>query len=161
MATVGSEVSGCFFCRLIAGLERSWIVWEDAQHVAFLTPFPNTPGFTVLVPRQHYSSYVFALPEPIFTELMRAGRELGLLLDRAFGTRRTALIAEGMGVDHAHLKLAPLHGLPEGPWQRVSSTVRTFYDNYQGYVASHDGPLMPDAVLDEIADRVRKAAAAD
>jgi diadenosine tetraphosphate (Ap4A) HIT family hydrolase len=159
MHTEGRDaVSSCFFCRLVAGLEKSWIVWEDASHVAFLTPFPNTPGFTVLVPRRHRPSHLFELEEAEFGALLQAGRRVGLLLDRALGTRRTALLAEGMGVDHVHLKLAPLHGLADGPWQPVRSTLRTFYERYQGYVASHDGPRLPEAELDALAEQIRKAA---
>ncbi len=38
-------------------------VWEDIHHVAFLTPWPNTPGFTVLIPRKHLSNDIFSLQE--------------------------------------------------------------------------------------------------
>jgi histidine triad (HIT) family protein len=151
--------STCFFCRLISGLEPSWEVWSDTDHLAFLTPFPNAPGFTVVAPKKHLSSYVFTLGDSEYSGLLLAARKVGLILDRAFGTRRTGLIVEGMGVDHAHVKLTPLHGIPEGPWHPVRSTLRTFYTRYEGYIASHDGPRMPDAELDQLADRIRKAAA--
>nr|AYM52384.1 hypothetical protein [Hyalangium minutum] len=151
--------SSCFFCRLIAGQEQAWKIWEDEHHLAFLTPFPNAAGFTVVAPKKHLGSYVFSLEDSEYTGLLLAARKVGLILDRAFGTRRTGLFAEGMGIDHAHVKLTPLHGLPEGPWQAVRSTVRTFYTRYEGYIASHDGPRMPDAELDALAERIRKAAA--
>src|SRR5262245_20211447 len=112
----GTDAETCFFCRLIAGREKGWIVWEDADHLAFLTSTPNTPGFTVVAPKRHLPSYVLSLEDADFMGLLLASRKVGLLLDRALGTRRTALIAEGMGIDHAHVKLSPMHGIPEGPW---------------------------------------------
>jgi diadenosine tetraphosphate (Ap4A) HIT family hydrolase len=153
-----TDTSSCFFCRLVAGLEPSWKIWEDEEHLAFLTPFPNTPGFTVVAPKKHLGSYVFSLEDAEFTALLRAARKVGLILDRALGTRRTGLIAEGMGIDHAHVKLTPLHGIPEGPWKSVRSTVRTFYTRYEGYIASHDGPRMSDEELTALAERIREAA---
>ena len=47
------------FARLIRGEIPQWRVWEDPNHVAFFTPFPNFPGFTVLIPRRHLSSDIF------------------------------------------------------------------------------------------------------
>ena len=71
------------------------------------------------------------------------------------GTRRTGMIAEGMGIDHAHVKLVPMHGIPDGPWKPVNSTERTFYETYRGYIASHDGPRADDADLDRVLHAVR------
>ncbi len=150
------DTPACLFCRLVAGSEHAWTVWEDEAHMAFLTPFPNTPGFTVVVPKRHLGSYVLSLEPDDYLSLLLAARQVALLLDRTLGTRRTGLIAEGMGVDHAHVKLFPMHGVPDGPWTAVHSTVRTFYDRYQGFIASHDGPRMPDEQLEALARRIRQ-----
>lgn len=150
-------MSECLFCRIVAGDEPARIVWEDNGHVAFLTPYPNTPGFTVVATRTHRGSYVLELAPPEFAGLLEASRAVGRLLDRAFGVARTALIAEGYGVDHAHTKLVPLHGTTPGAWRPIRSRVGTWSDHYEGYVSSHDGPRMSDAELDAIADRIRAA----
>jgi len=44
---------------------KSWKVWEDEKFLAFLTPFPNTPGFTVVIPKQNPGDYVFSLDDEI------------------------------------------------------------------------------------------------
>jgi histidine triad (HIT) family protein len=144
----------CRFCAFAAGQEKCFLLWESATHMAFLTPFPNVKGFTVVIPRRHLSSYVFDLEDAEYRALLAAAREVGHLLDRAFDVGRTALIAEGMGIDHVHVKLLPLHGV-RGEWQQVSSTVRTVYPTYPGYVASHDGPRESDEELERIAAHVR------
>jgi len=144
----------CRFCSFASGQEKCFLLWESPTHMAFLTPFPNAEGFTVVIPRRHLPSYVFDLDDVEYRALFDAAREVGHLLDRAFDVGRTALIAEGMGIDHVHVKLVPLHGV-RGEWKQVSSTVRTVYPAYPGYVASHDGPRADDEELERIAARVR------
>ena len=145
----------CLFCRIVAGTIPSYSVWQDEEHTAFLTPFPNTPGFTVVIPKAHYPSYGFAVPEGVLQKLLSATRNVGLLIDRNLGVKRTGLIMEGFGVDHLHFKLFPMHGVDQKDWKPIHSNVRTFYDQYPGMIASHDGPKMDDARLKEIAAKIR------
>ncbi len=42
---------------------------------------------------------------------MLAVKEVASLLDKKLGTKRTAMIMEGTGVNRAHVKLCPLYGL--------------------------------------------------
>ena len=102
-------------------------------------------------------SYVSALSTEDFTSLMLAAREVGLLLDRAFDdVARTGLIAEGFGVDHAHVKLFPMHGTaPMNEWRPIHSDVATTFERYQGYISSHDGPRVDDEELACLADKIR------
>ena len=148
----------CFFCRLIEGKEKRWVVYEDDRHVAFLTPFPNTPGFTVLATREHLPSYVPSLPEARFLELLSTARNLALTLDQQLGTKRTGIVIEGMGIDHAHVKLIPMHGIPDGEWKPILSQHEEFNERYQGYFTTHDGPRMSDADLDRIQSLIQRTA---
>lgn len=146
----------CFFCRLIAGKEKSWIVYEDEKHVGFLTPFPNTAGFTVLATREHIPSYVMDMKPERLAEFVASAQKLAKILNDKLGTKRTGLVAEGMGIDHAHLKLIPMHGLPDGPWKPVLSSEHPFYETYNGSLSTHDGPRMSDEKLDAIAKKIRE-----
>ncbi len=147
----------CLFCRIIEGSEKSWTVYEDKHHIAFLTPFPNTPGFAVLVTKEHLDSYVFGLDEDRYSEMLKSARTLGLKLDRCFGTKRTGLIIEGMGINHAHVKLIPMHGIPGGDWKPMLSADPEYNDRYEGFLTSKDGPRMSDERLDEIQRRITSA----
>jgi histidine triad (HIT) family protein len=148
----------CIFCRLIQGKEKRWAIYEDDNHVAFLTPFPNTPGFTVLATREHLSSYIPSLPEERFLELMSTARALALTLDRKLGTKRTGIVMEGMGIDHAHVKLIPMHGIPDGEWKPILSKSDEFNERYQGYLTTHDGPRMSDGELNKLQSLIQSAA---
>ncbi|HEY3875108.1 MAG TPA: HIT family protein [Candidatus Kapabacteria bacterium] len=140
----------CLFCKLIRGEIQCRTVYEDAHHVAFLTPFPNTPGFTVLATREHQPSYIPSLAETRYTELMASARTVALLLDRRLGTKRTGIVAEGMGIDHAHVKLIPMYGIPDGPWQAILSNSPEYSEQYKGYLTTNDGPRMSDSELSRI-----------
>jgi diadenosine tetraphosphate (Ap4A) HIT family hydrolase len=140
----------CLFCDIISGKQKGWLVYEDEQHVGFLTPFPNTPGFTVLVTREHQNSDVLALDEERYLEFVKAARKLAHRINQKLGVQRTGLIIEGMGIDHAHIKLIPMHGIPDGDWKPMLSNKKEYSEIYQGYLSTHDGPKMNDTKLDEI-----------
>ncbi|EKE18545.1 MAG: hypothetical protein ACD_9C00301G0007, partial [uncultured bacterium] len=55
----------CVFCEIVSGNMPCHKVWEDENFLAFLSIFPNTEGVTVIIPKKHYSSYVFDLPRNI------------------------------------------------------------------------------------------------
>ena len=148
---------GCLFCRIIEGREKAWKVYETTSHLTFLTPFPNTSGFTVLIPKEHISSDVFAMDSEQYSALFLATREVAGLLEKAFGCKRVGLIAEGMAIDHAHVKLVPMHGIPGGPWEPILSDAHKFNEHYQGYLSSADGPRMSDIELLKIQERILSA----
>ncbi len=39
----------CIFCQIVEGKAPCHKVWEDEHHLAFLSIFPNTDGFTVVI----------------------------------------------------------------------------------------------------------------
>ena len=54
------------------------------------------------------------MPEKDYCKLMSISKKIAELLDRKLKVERTALVIEGLGVNHAHVKLYPLHSLSEG-----------------------------------------------
>ena len=148
----------CIFCQIVTGTLPSHRVWENETHVAFLSIFPNTEGVTVVIPKQHYSSYLFAQRQEVINEMMAAAKEVALLLDGAFDdVGRTAVVYEGFGVDHLHAKLFPLHGtnhLTE-QWGQIQSTINTYFETYEGYVSSHNSVRACDYKLAALAKQLR------
>jgi histidine triad (HIT) family protein len=45
--------SHCVFCRIAAGTDRAWRVYEDEHAVAFLDRRPVTRGHLLVIPRRH------------------------------------------------------------------------------------------------------------
>jgi diadenosine tetraphosphate (Ap4A) HIT family hydrolase len=83
-------VQPCIFCRIVHRQAPAHVIWEDEAHLAFLSIYPNTKGFSVVIPKAHHPSYAFDLPDQVLADLTLAARHVGLLLDRALvGVART------------------------------------------------------------------------
>lgn len=146
----------CIFCKIVTGEAPSHKIWEDDQHLAFLSIFPNTPGFTVVIPKTHYPSYAFDAADDVLSGLTTAAKKVGKLLDEKLGdVGRTGMIFEGFGVDHLHAKLFPMHGTLSDDWQQHKSKVEKFFDQYEGYISSHDYQRADDEELKQLAEKIR------
>ena len=146
-------MSDTLFDKLVRGEIESRIVWEDDKHVAFLTPFPNTPGLTVVIPKTNLSDYVFALEDRDYTELLLATKKVAKLLEKALDVSRVALVFEGTGVAYVHAKLYPLHG-PIASQTDVWSESTEFVEEYRGWMTTIEGPKISDDLLDEIQSKI-------
>lgn len=142
------------FDEIVAGTMKSWKVWEDDEFVAFLTPFPNTPGFTVVIPKQNVGDYVFSLDDAIYGRFMNATKHVAKILEKAFEINRVALVFEGTGIAHVHAKLIPLHGKLADETD-VWSPHKEFHAEYQGWLTTAEGPKMSDEQLDELQAKIR------
>ncbi|MFP5427593.1 hypothetical protein D3C76_1229010 [compost metagenome] len=147
----------CIFCQIAEGVSPSHIIWEDEKHLSFLSIYPNTPGFTVVIPKSHHSSYAFEQTDLVISELVLAAKNTALLIDRALpNVARTGMILEGYGVDHLHAKLFPMHGTGEdSKFRKISSCVDTYFDQYEGYISSHDSARADDSALSELAAHIK------
>jgi diadenosine tetraphosphate (Ap4A) HIT family hydrolase len=146
----------CIFCAIAEGGASCHRIWEDEKHLAFLSIFPNTEGFSVVIPRRHYPSYAFDLLDEVLTDLVLAAKRVGRLLDEPLeDVGRTGLILEGFAVDHVHAKLFPMHGTRMPRWRPLSRPLDKYFQRYEGYVSSHDYRRADDAELAALAARIR------
>jgi histidine triad (HIT) family protein len=143
------------FEKIVAGEIPSFIIWQDDQHAAFLTPFANTPGATVVVPKVNIGDNAFHLSDEQLSQLVLATKKVATLLERALDVERVAMVFEGEAVPHVHAKLFPMHGVQEDrshfPKQQV------FMAQYPGYITTADGPKMDDAELQAIQAKIKAA----
>lgn len=148
----GDSADDNLFSRIVRGEVEQWRVWEDSGHVAFLTPYPNSPGLTVVVPRKMLSSDIFKLEEADYKALIQATYEVAQLLKDGMRAQGVALIFEGFEIDYAHAKLIPLLPLPRGidPAQLRPE----YFHTYPGYVSSVDGPLANPEDIKEIHSKI-------
>ena len=71
MAENESVDQDCIFCRIVADESPCHRIWEDENHLAFLSIYPNTPGVTVVIPKAHRPSYVFDNDDATVCSLMK------------------------------------------------------------------------------------------
>ncbi|KAF2705965.1 hypothetical protein K504DRAFT_87383 [Pleomassaria siparia CBS 279.74] len=143
----GDHGDSNLFARLVREELPQSRVWENEDHVAFLTPFANTPGYTVLVPREHLTSDIFSIDDTNYANLMDASYTLAGYLMKALGVSRCGMILEGFEIDYAHVKLIPIHSREiYGQSLAFSPTTEMapYEERYRGHVTSLNGPLLQD-----------------
>ena len=103
-------MSDCIFCKIVEGKSPCFKIWEDDNFLAFLDIFPNTKGQTLVIPKKHYESDLFLIDDgELYKNYLLATTEVVNLLKKGLGVHRVAMVMEGMGVNHLHFKLYPLH----------------------------------------------------
>lgn len=149
-------MSDTIFDKIVSGEMDAYKVWENDGFLAFLTPFPNTPGFTVVIPKHNPGDYVFSIDDETYQGLMAAVRTVAKLLEKAFDTPRVALIFEGTGVAYVHAKLIPLHG-DLASQTDIWSKETEFFPEYRGWLTTAEGPRMSDEELKAIQSKIVEA----
>ena len=122
------ENKKCIFCEMAKGKMQPLgeaKIFEDENYLAWLSPFPNTEGLSVVIPKKHFGGDVLAMPNEDLKDFILISKKISQMLTNYFqDVGRVGLIMEGTGIDHAHIKLFPMHGteyLKGGKWERCSS----------------------------------------
>lgn len=144
------------FDKIVRKEMPAWIIWEDDNFMAFLTPFPNTPGASVVIPKINPGSYIFDIKRSTAKEMLDAAYTVAKLLEKALGVKRVAMVVEGTGVAYAHIKLYPLHGELGGRTD-IWTKHQEFYPEYVGYLTTVEGPRMSDDELTELQKKIQGA----
>jgi histidine triad (HIT) family protein len=143
----------CIFCKIVRGEIPCHKVYEDEMYLAFLDINPNTEGMTLVIPKKHYGSYLVEMPDKDYSDFLLMCKKRIKQLDKNLGTNRTALVFEGMGVNHVHAKLYPMHGVDED-WKETWVSEKRFFEKYEGYISTVLGPRADDKKLAGTAKRI-------
>jgi diadenosine tetraphosphate (Ap4A) HIT family hydrolase len=146
----------CIFCKIVRGEIPSHKVYEDKDFLAILDISPNTRGVTLVLTKKHYPSYAFDMPDDVYKNLLLVTKKVAKTIDKALGVKRTAMVMEGMEIDHAHIKLYPIHGLKES-FEEIWAPKKIFFEKYEGYVTTQLGPRADDKELEQLAKKIRES----
>ncbi|MDP2926772.1 MAG: HIT family protein [bacterium] len=145
----------CIFCKIIEGQIPSAKIWEDGEFLAILDINPNTKGMTLVLSKDHHDSYAFEMPDDAYQKFWLAAKKVAKLLEKALGVQRVAAVMEGMGVNHAHIKLYPLYGLDQ-KFEEMWARDKVFFDKYPGYITTQLGPQADFTELNQLAEKIKK-----
>src|ERR1035437_1118163 len=150
----------CPFCEIPSGRLQTNSFWEDSEFMAFLSRDPNTEGFSCVIPKEHFGSDVLKMPDDLLQRFIIASKKVSQILENYYGdVGRVGLIMEGIGIDHAHIKLVPMHGtenLKQGKWEQFLSTQEHWFDKYEGWISSAGGPNADREKLKELAEKLKQ-----
>ncbi len=145
--------TNCLFCKIVKGEIDSAKIWEDKDFLAILDVNPNTEGMALVLTKKHYNSYAFDMLEKDYQKFMLASKKVAKMLEIGLGVKRVAMVMEGMGINHAHIKLYPLHGINE-KFKETWAKEKIFFDRYEGYVSTQLGPQKDIKELKKLADKI-------
>lgn len=143
----------CRFCEILAKRDEV-IVWENSNFYAVLDRFPNVRGQAIVVSKAHYPSYAFDLPEEEYSDLMKAAKIVAKILEKSLNVKRVAMVMEGLGINHTHLKLYPLWGLNE-KFSEIWSSKKVFFEKYPGYISTQTGKEVNKKPLEQLAEKIK------
>ena len=150
----------CIFCEIIKGNIPVASFWENKKYLAFLSIDPNTPGFSVVIPKKHFGSDVLKMPDKELKEFIIIAEKVAKILEGYYrDVGRIGLIMEGTGIDHAHIKLIPMHGtehMKKSIWKQYIAKEEPWYPKYEGFISSAGGPKADNKKLKELAKNIKK-----
>ncbi len=151
----------CPFCEIAEKRIKTSSFWEDSEFMAFLSIDPNTEGFSVVMPKKHFGSDVLKMPNDVLQRFIVASKKVSQILENYYdNVERVGLIMEGLGINHAHIKLIPMHGtenLEKGDWDQCLSKEDVWFDKYEGYLSSAGGPRADCEKLNKLAENLKNS----
>ncbi len=131
----------------------SFKIWENDEFIAILDIQPNCYGQTLVISKEHRQSNTVYEDDDFFSKHFLAAKEVAKLLNEKLGTKRTAIVLEGMGINHAHLKLYPMHGLSDD-YKPFEVQENVYFETYPGFVTTKLGPRKSDEELRELQNKI-------
>ena len=147
-------MSDTIFDKIIRKEIPSYDVWEDENYLAFLTPFPNTPGLTVVIPKTNPGDNIFQIKDDQYIGLLEASKKVAKMLEESLSVARVAMVVEGTGVPYVHIKLYPLYGEKAEDFG-VDNINTEFTEEYRGWLTTMEGPKMDESRLMEIQSKIK------
>ncbi len=103
------ELENCIFCKIANNNAPSFKVYEDDKFIAFLDIKPSTKGMTVLASKKHLPSEIYSNETELLKDSVVAAQKTAQKLKQALKCERVLTLAEGLDVQHFHLKLFPYY----------------------------------------------------
>src|SRR5438045_3149975 len=88
---------------------------------------------------------------------MIASKKVAKLLDAKLdGVVRTGMIVEGLGINHVHTKLYPMHGTASlQEWTPIENEQKIYFEKYPGYLTSLENERPPEDELKALAEYLK------
>jgi histidine triad (HIT) family protein len=140
-------LESCLFCKIVAGKEKSWVVYRDSQVMALLDVYPLTRGHTLIIPIRHYES-MLDIPYPLLRRIMSLAKKLCISYERALKIQGVSIgvlnhCLKTPAHRHFHLAVVPRYNMND---KRDPANVKP----------SQTFPRESDANLDRILGVIRR-----
>lgn len=94
----------CVFCKVVAKEIPHNMVYEDTDFMAILTIAPQTPGHTLIIPKEHHR-WVWDTPK--LGAYFEVAAKIAKAQRKAYGVEMIRCVIFGEEVPHAHISVFP------------------------------------------------------
>jgi histidine triad (HIT) family protein len=111
MQTSDTSDTDVIFHKIITREIPAYIVYEDADTLAFLDSKPNHPGHTLVIPKKHFRN-LLDMDEETLTKLMKIVQKVAIAVKEAVHADGVNINtnnepAAGQVIMHAHVHIIP------------------------------------------------------
>ena len=110
--------ANCIFCKIVAGQVPCTKLYEDEDVLAFLDINPVTYGHTLVISKEHYSTFL-STPKAIMNKVMNVAQRIGQVQIEQLGAKGVNILinsyeAAGQVVSHFHVHVIPRYTAKDG-----------------------------------------------
>lgn len=101
----------CLFCNIIKGEQASYTLYEDDDLKVIMDAFPNSPGHTLIIPKEHYKD-LNDIDIELLTKILKKAKDIKKLLEIKLNPESIILVqnnGEAEKIKHFHLHLIPTY----------------------------------------------------
>ncbi len=101
----------CLFCNIIKGEQASYTLYEDDDLKVIMDAFPNSPGHTLIIPKEHYKD-LDDIDIELLTKILKKAKDIKKLLEIKLNPESIILVqnnGEAEKIKHFHLHLIPTY----------------------------------------------------
>jgi len=105
------EMKDCLFCNIIKGEQASYTLYEDDDLKVIMDAFPNSPGHTLIIPKEHYKD-LDDIDIDLLTKILKKAKDIKKLLEIKLNPESIILVqnnGEAEKIKHFHLHLIPTY----------------------------------------------------
>ncbi len=101
----------CLFCNIIKGEQASYTLYEDDDLKVIMDAFPNSPGHTLIIPKEHYKD-LDDIDIELLTKIFKKAKDIKKLLETKLNPESIILVqnnGKAEKIKHFHLHLIPTY----------------------------------------------------
>lgn len=108
----------CVFCKIAEKVIPSTIIYEDDYVMAFLDISPVTYGHTLVIPKEHFDTYL-STPKEIVHKAFDLAQRIGQVQIKQLGAKGVNILtncyeAAGQAIPHFHIHVIPRYEANDG-----------------------------------------------
>ena len=120
-------MSDCLFCKIAKGENPSYTLFEDDTLKVMLDVFPNSPGHTLIIPKDHYLD-LDDITLDVLNHIMEISKQIKSLLEIKLNPHSIVLVqnnGEEQKIKHFHLHLIPKYDVkPNGNVEEIYNLLK-------------------------------------